>query len=88
MVITPRELRRDPTVDREEELEEVTEWGWWMLEMIRRVLKGLADSGDSYKAGGGIDAGGGTGCVLVIDAEGAGYKNLVSDQCMIVGGQD
>lgn len=59
MVITLRDVVRDDSGS----LDELKEWTWWALEMVRRVLRGRK----------------GEGCVLLIDASGAGYRNLVSE---------
>jgi hypothetical protein len=83
VIITLREVRRDGGGG----LGEMKEWTWWALEMVRRVLKGwwidgnlqedesVLREGNSRSKGRGY---GGEGCVLLIDAEGAGYRNLVS----------
>ncbi|KAI9633146.1 uncharacterized protein MKK02DRAFT_18520 [Dioszegia hungarica] len=81
VLITLREVRRDAQGG----LGEMKEWTWWALEMVRRVLKGwwvvgaFPDGHEPHRdlkrsvEGRGY---GGEGCVLVIDAEGAGYRNL------------
>lgn len=77
VVITLREVQRD----NEGSLEEMKEWTWWALEIVRRVLKGYWVDGDFGEKMGY----GGEGCVLVVDAQGAGYRNLVSLACFIEG---
>lgn len=67
-------------------LDDIKEWIWWALEMSRRTAKdwwsrGMWDGGgvDGYGRGKGKARGeGGEGIVLLVDAAGAGYRNLVS----------
>ncbi|KAK8844596.1 hypothetical protein IAR55_006443 [Kwoniella newhampshirensis] len=73
-VLTVKEVARDA----EGGLGEMKEWTWWALEMVRRVLRdwwvrgGWELSGKKGQARGE----GGEGMVLVVDAAGAGYRNL------------
>jgi len=71
VVFSLREVRRDG----DGKMDDLKEWSWWALEMIRRTLR-------DYWAGdvsGGKRGKGGEGCVILVDAAGAGYRNLVSD---------
>jgi len=56
-------------------MDDLKEWSWWALEMIRRTLRDYW-AGDVWGAKRGK---GGEGCVILVDAAGAGYRNLVSD---------
>nr|ODN88967.1 hypothetical protein L203_02373 [Cryptococcus depauperatus CBS 7841] len=79
-VLTPREVKRD----EEGKLTDLKEYIWWGLEMCRRVArdwwcKGVWDGDkvphDYQKQAKGE---GGEGLVLLVDASGAGYRNLAS----------
>lgn len=69
IVFSLREVRRDENG----KMDGLKEWSWWALEMVRRAL-------NDYWAGdlGGKRGKGGEGCVILVDAAGAGYRNLVS----------
>ena len=70
VVFSLREVRRDG----DGKMDDLKEWSWRALEMIRRAL-------NDYWAGdvwGGKRGKGGEGCVILVDAAGAGYRNLVS----------
>ncbi|KAK4687562.1 hypothetical protein P7C73_g2557, partial [Tremellales sp. Uapishka_1] len=66
-VLTLREVVR-----AENGLEDMKDWVWWSLELTRRVLRDWW-GGEEGKARRGS---GGEGCVLLVDARGAGYRNL------------
>jgi hypothetical protein len=72
------------TRDENGSLEEMKEWTWWALEMVRRVLRdwwvkgAWGESGNKHRARVRKRGYGGEGCVLVVDASGASYRNLVS----------
>jgi len=55
-------------------MDDLKEWSWWALEMVRRTLLDYW-AGDVW---GGKRGKGGEGCVILVDAAGAGYRNLVS----------
>lgn len=82
VVLTVREVVRD----EQGMLDDLKEWIWWALEMCRRTSKdwwsrGMWDGSgvDGYGRGKGKARGeGGEGIVLLVDAAGAGYRNLVS----------
>ncbi|ORY27316.1 hypothetical protein BCR39DRAFT_538312 [Naematelia encephala] len=77
VVLTLREVARDENGG----LDDLKEWTWWALEMVRRMLvdwwingvwDGAGEKGKpSHRRGYG-----GEGCVLLIDAAGASYRNL------------
>jgi len=65
-------------------MDDLKEWSCWALEMIRRALHDYwggdtwdDDKGKSSRGGGGKRGKGGEGCVIMVDANGAGYRNLV-----------
>ncbi|WVQ82912.1 hypothetical protein IAT38_005048 [Cryptococcus sp. DSM 104549] len=81
-VLTVREVVRD----EDGSLDDVKEWIWWMLEMGRRTLRdywvcGLwnGTGAEGYGRGGKRRGDGGEGMVLLVDAAGAGYRNLEVD---------
>lgn len=55
---------REVKRDAEGSLEDLKEWVWWALEMGRRVLRDRKSI---------------SGLVLLVDALGAGYRNIVSE---------
>ncbi|WWD22853.1 hypothetical protein CI109_107347 [Kwoniella shandongensis] len=75
-VLTVREVARD----EEGGLGDMKEWTWWALEMVRRTLRDWWVRGgwdDSRLGRKGHSRGeGGEGLVLLVDAAGAGYRNL------------
>jgi hypothetical protein len=74
IVFSLREVRRDG----DGKMDDLKEWSWWALEMIRRVLRDYwaGDEWSGEKSG--KRGKGGEGCVILVDAAGAGYRNLVS----------
>ncbi|ODO03206.1 hypothetical protein I350_06051 [Cryptococcus amylolentus CBS 6273] len=77
-VLTVREIRRDD----EGRLDDVKEWMWWALEMCRRTTRdwwgGSMWDGSTNRASKKKAMGqGGEGLVLVVDAAGAGYLDLL-----------
>jgi hypothetical protein len=75
VVFSLREVRRDGNG----KMDDLKEWSWWALEMIRRCLKDYwaGDAWGDGKSGNGKRGKGGEGCVILVDAAGAGYRNLV-----------
>ena len=80
VVLTLKEVRRD----EHGKMDDLKEWSCWALEMIRRALHDYwggdtwdDDKGKSSRGGGGKRGKGGEGCVIMVDANGAGYRNLV-----------
>jgi hypothetical protein len=82
VVLTLREVRRDGNG----KLDDMKEWSWWALEMVRRSLKDYwagdswSDEGEGYRGkdeSKGVRGQGGEGCVILVDAAGASYRNLV-----------
>lgn len=77
VVLTLRQVLRDENG----KMDDIKIWSWWALEMVRRTLRdwwtGTAwkdrESG-RHKARGK----GGEGCVMLVDAAGSSYRNLVS----------
>ena len=73
VVFSLREVRRDENG----KMDDLKDWSWWALEMIRRCSRdhwaGDISEGKGVKRGKG-----GEGCVILVDAAGAGYRNLVS----------
>lgn len=71
---------RDVTRDDDGKLDDLKEWTWWALEMVRRTLRDWwtrdvwQDENKSHPQPRGS---GGEGCVLLVDTAGAGYRNLV-----------
>lgn len=58
------------------------EWVWWVMEMMRRLLRDWWVPGRGWDAvplvGGGDRTGyKGDGCVMIVDVAGAGIKNIV-----------
>ncbi|WVQ76864.1 hypothetical protein IAR50_006538 [Cryptococcus sp. DSM 104548] len=79
-VLTPREIRRDD----EGRLDDLKDWMWWALEMCRRTTRDWGEGSlwDEKKSGSKVKEraeDGGAGLVLVVDAAGAGYRNLEVD---------
>lgn len=66
VVLSLRDVARDDTGS----LDELKDWTWWGLELVRRALKEYWVDG---RRGTGAE-----GAVLIIDAAHAGYRNLVS----------
>lgn len=85
VIITLKYVQRDASGS----LGEMKEWTWWALEVVRRVLKDWWIEGQ-FECHSHVSTGentadrsssrgyGGEGCVLLVDAAGAGYRNLVS----------
>lgn len=76
MVLTLREVTRDENG----KMGDLKEWTWWALEMVRRTLRDwwVEDVWpDEGRRCGKRRGSGGEGCVLLVDAAGAGYRNLV-----------
>jgi hypothetical protein len=73
VVLTLREVARDENG----RMDDLKEWTWWALEMVRRTLRDwrAKDVWKEAKGGGGSS---GEGCILLVDTAGAGYRNLVS----------
>lgn len=65
-VLTLREVLRDEAGS----LVDLKEWLWWALELVRRTLH---DYWIQERRGTGAE-----GAVLLVDASGAGYRNMVS----------
>lgn len=84
-MLTLREVQRD----EDGKMDDLKEWTWWALEMVRRTLRDWwtrdvwplpkQERGKGQKRGVG-----GEGCVLMIDTAGAGYRNLVSYMLIFV----
>ena len=72
-VLSIREVVRDANG----KFDDMKEWLWWTLEMTRRVLRDWWVRGAFPGAPAPIGKGG-EGCVLLVDAAGGGYRNLVS----------
>lgn len=76
VVLTLSEVARDENGS----LDDVKEWTWWALEKLRRTVhdwwtKGAwSDGGARARKARGY---GGEGCVVLVNAAGAGYRNLV-----------
>ncbi|WVR03273.1 hypothetical protein IAU60_000264 [Kwoniella sp. DSM 27419] len=67
-VLSVREVIRD----EDGSLEDMKEWAWWALEMVRRTLRDYwVKRVWSRRVGEG-----GEGLVLIVDAAGAGYRNM------------
>jgi hypothetical protein len=91
VVFSLREVRRDGNG----KMDDLKEWSWWALEMIRRALRDywagdVWDEGGAVVGGGkgdtkrrGVRGKGGEGCVILVDAAGAGYRNLVSPSALL-----
>lgn len=71
-VLCPRDIKRN----KSGELEDLIEWTWWCCETLRRTLQ---DYWDARLWGLDRKGSGGEGCVVIVDAAGAGYRNLVSE---------
>jgi hypothetical protein len=65
--------------DEHGKMDDLKEWSWWALEMMRRTLREYwaGDVWDDQKGKGKRRGKGGEGCVILVDANGAGYRNLV-----------
>lgn len=74
VVLNLRDVARDDTGS----LDELKDWTWWGLELVRRALKEYWVDG---RRGTGAE-----GAVLIIDAANAGYRNLVSGPVGIMSG--
>jgi len=61
---------REVVRDEDGSLNELKDWTWWGLELIRRVIRDWWIDG---QRGNGAE-----GVVLLIDVGGAGYRNMVS----------
>ena len=72
-VLSIREVVRDA----DGKFDDMKEWLWWALETTRRVLRDWWVRGVFPGALAPIGKGG-EGCVLLVDAAGGGYRNLVS----------
>ena len=70
-MLCPREVKRNENG----ELEDLVEWTWWCCELLRRTLQ---DYWEGRRWGRARKGSGGEGCVVIVDAAGAGYRNLVS----------
>lgn len=91
VVFSLREVRRDGNG----KMDDLKEWSWWALEMIRRALRdywardvwdergGSLGGGKGNEETRGVRGKGGEGCVILVDAAGAGYRNLVSPPIII-----
>ena len=70
-VLTIREVRRDGNG----KLDDLGQWIWWASELCRRTSRDYwvrgRWNGDRFHGRGG------EGCVVIIDAGGAGYRNMV-----------
>ena len=75
VVLCPRDVKRT-----EDGLDPLVEWVWWCCEMLRRCLLDYWE-GDRWGRKG--KSYGGEGCVMIVDAAGAGYKNLVGSDCVL-----
>lgn len=78
-VLTVREVVRDENG----KIADLERYTWWSLELLRRMLRDYWVKGKWSEGGRGQ---GGEGCAVVIDAGGAGYRNIVgtftdSDGC-------
>ena len=75
IVLTLKHVLRDENG----KMDDMKQWSWWALEMVRRTLKdwwasdSWAESGQERHRGRG-----GEGCVMLVDAAGSSYRNLVS----------
>ena len=70
-MLTIREVVRDENG----KLDNLVQWIWWTSELTRRMLRDYWVHG---KWNPGQRGHGGVGCVAIIDAAGAGYRNIVS----------
>lgn len=70
-VVTIREVVRDENG----KLGDLAEWVWWTSELMRRALRDYWVKG-KWRAGE-LETYGGEGGVAIIDAAGAGYRNIV-----------
>ncbi|WVQ93967.1 hypothetical protein IAU59_001045 [Kwoniella sp. CBS 9459] len=68
-VLTVKEVVRD----EDGGLDDLKEWSWWALEMVRRTLRDYWRDGVWDRDAKGR---GGEGLVLVVDAAGASYRNM------------
>ncbi|WVF66347.1 hypothetical protein IAT40_001087 [Kwoniella sp. CBS 6097] len=71
-VLTVKEVVRD----EDGGLDDLKEWAWWALEMVRRTLRDYWKAsvwGDNEIKGKVV---GGEGMVLIVDAAGASYRNM------------
>ena len=82
VVLTLKHVLRDENG----KMDDMKQWSWWALEMVRRTLKDWWTT-DTWKdpAGKKVPTGhGGQGCVMLVDAAGSSYRNLVSTHLSIV----
>lgn len=75
VVLTLRQVLRDENG----KLDDMKTWSWWALEMTRRTLHDWW-GGRAWKEKGEkrLRGRGGEGCVMLVDAAGSSYRNLVS----------
>lgn len=75
VVLTLRHVLRDENG----KMDDMKQWSWWALEMVRRTLKDWWTSDVWNEPGQRMPSGqGGEGCVMLVDAAGSSYRNLVS----------
>ena len=74
VVLTAKAVKRDA----QGSMADLAQWIWWGAEMLRRTLRDHWVHG-RWNEGKGKGQGG-EGCVLIIDAGGSGYRNLVSSE--------
>lgn len=81
IVLSLRHVRRD----EHGKMDDMKQWSWWALELVRRTLHDYW-SGQAWQRqpqkqkqkcmhGEGV---GGEGCIMLVDASGSSYRNLVS----------
>ncbi|WRT63411.1 uncharacterized protein IL334_000316 [Kwoniella shivajii] len=71
-VLTVREVVRDA----DGRLDDLKQYAWWALEMVRRVLRDYWVKGNWSPDKGKGKGKGGEGLCLIVDANGAGYRNM------------
>jgi hypothetical protein len=78
---------RDVVRGEDGTLDDLKTWLFWALETLRRTLQ---DYWSQRRWSGKEHGQGGEGCIVIIDAAGAGYKNLVSCRvfCCQINGAD
>lgn len=75
VVLSLRQVLRDENG----KMDDMKTWSWWALEMVRRTLHDYWAGGTWREKGQKRARGyGGEGCVMLVDAAGSSYRNLVS----------